>query len=65
MQIPVSWTCPKCNTVNVTLHNSDDLVNRNVEFCDTEIGGCDEMYVIKTVREIVVEQVYATNGTKP
>lgn len=54
------WKCPKCGTMNAVIHDTDLQTSRSIEFCDTEGGGCDEMFVIETARTVEVVAVMST-----
>jgi hypothetical protein len=59
MKIAANWTCPTCGAVNVTLHDVEHLTETNAVYCDVEIGGCDEMFVVETERHAEVKAVYS------
>lgn len=55
-----NWKCPVCHTMNMVMHDTDKPNDRLIEFCDTEIGGCGEMFVVETRRIVEVVAVMST-----
>lgn len=59
INIPANWKCPKCGHSNVTLHNPTNATESNINYCDSDSGGCDEMFVVETTRSVEVTAVYS------
>jgi hypothetical protein len=55
MLISKNWKCPYCGIDNGTRVDSVNVKRAEVAYCDTEVGGCDEMVVLQSKLEIHVE----------
>jgi hypothetical protein len=51
----VAWKCPHCGTTNASAYDVSMPSDRTLEYCDSEIGGCDEMVAVFMHRRFDVE----------